>query len=62
MNADESNELAQARADGYRRGYDVAASRAESRVALGLPLKQGDADDETWPHRGPLPTLGDIEV
>lgn len=46
------NEQAEAYAQGYRRGYDVAAARAESRAAAGLPLEHdaagepGAAEDE----------------
>lgn len=29
-------------AAGYRRGYDVATSRAESRFAMGLPIAYGE--------------------
>lgn len=51
MTTDESVEVAQARADGHRRGYDVAAARAESRVALGLPLERGVEHEEMTPEQ-----------
>lgn len=38
----ELDEQADSYAEGYLRGYDVATARAESRVALGLPIERGE--------------------
>lgn len=34
--------MTEEQANAYNRGYDLAASRAESRQRIGLPIERGD--------------------